>query len=1074
MDMKNSFTKKMKMLVVLLAVMTTNVWAQLNGVYTIDLTQPTAGTNFQTFSAFANTINAQGVSGPVTVNVAVGTGPYVEQPIFNQITGMSVTNSVTINGSGVTITFAGTAAAPHTMLFNGTDYFTVNNLNMVGTTLNSCLVLHLYNLADNNRFNNCTFTTPQNNTTQSGAVPVSVSGSANSATSAGPGGNNNAWTTCTMTSGWANVSFYTNTSAPINTLNVVRSCYLNDAYQAGIYCYYQNDDIFANNVIEQNLRTSVTTFYGVWINGICLRTKIDGNHVRKMFNANQAYTGTGVGIYNTCTSVTAGNENHIMNNIISDNKFAGPLYGVYMPSASYNNTNIYNNTIAHDDQSTGTGSATYGIFVQGGPNMIKNNIITISRTGTGTKYGIYATTNATLSINRNVILMNAPGGVNNTGFWNGLAYQTLANWQTAAGNAYDQQGSNVNPNYLNVAIMNYSPTALAINNMAEPLNLVNDFNLANRSLATPDPGAIEFFTAPCFGIPAANSVTAPAFVYCPNTPVNISVINTYSNAGYTYQWQSSTSTALGPWTTVSGGTLSTLTTPGNVGVTTFYSAIITCATGGTVLAVAGTVSMAVTTTSTVPYYESFENLAPNKLPNCSWSVSNAASAVTQTISGANGSIPLTGTNFARFNVTSGSNSFYTNGIFLNAGVTYSASMWWLTEGLGYANWTQLAILVGPNQSAVGQQTIVNTPGAAISPVHKSLSGTFQVATSGLYYVQVRATSIAGSAPFLSWDDLRIEIPCSLNGPNMTINANSFTQCDGQPFNINAMGADSYTWSNGQQGAYASIMPNIANPVIYVTGTKTLSGCPATKAITLTVNPSPIVFANAFPTEVCAGSQVNLSANGNNVVSFNWSNGAQGQVTTANPTTSGSYSVFGTNSYGCATMASILINVNPLPNIIAQASNTNICAGDALQLLGTNGVTYQWLSNTAISYIGNPLNINPTASSIFTLTGTDDKGCQGKTTFVISVDICTGLKQNGSQVSGVQLYPNPNNGSFTIESAGKGEKTMEVTDISGRLILSGVIAGEKTEVNITTLANGVYYVKLRSEGAVETIKVVKNN
>ncbi len=1071
--MKNSFTKKLKMCVVLLAVMTTNVWAQLNGAYTIDATQPTAGTTFQTFSAFAATINAQGVSGPVTVNVAIGTGPYVEQVTFNQITGMSVTNTVTINGNGCTITFAGTAGAPHTWMYNGTDYFTVNNLNMVGTNITNAMVCHLYANADFNKFVNCTFTSPANSTGVN-STPVSISGSPNAVQSAAAGGSGNAWTTCSITSGYANVSFYTSTSAPINTLNVVRNCYLNDGYLAGIYCYYQNDDIFANNIIEHTNRTTFTTYYGIYIAGICLRTQIDGNHIRKIFNANQSATNTMAGIYSTCTGVTGGNENRMMNNIISDIKSAGQIFGIYLPSASYTGNFIYNNTISLDDQSTGTGSATYGVYLLGGPNMVKNNIITISRTGTGTKYGIFASTTTTLTgmINRNVILMNAPGGVNNTGYWNNQAFLTLANWQTAAGGAYDQQGSNANPNYLNAAAMNYSPTNIAINNIAEPLGLVNDFNLATRSLPSPDPGAIEFFNTPCFGIPLANSVITPTFVYCPNTTVNINVANTYSNSGYSYQWQSSTSTPLGPWTAIPGGTLATLTTPGNANVTTYYSVIISCGTGGSITAVSGTVNMAVTTTSTVPYYESFESLAPNRLPNCSWSVSNAASAVTQTVSGPNGSIPLTGTNFARFNV-GGTNSFYTNGIYLNAGITYSASLWWLTEAIGYANWTQLSILVGPNQSAVNQQTIVSTPGAAISPIHKLLSGTFQVATSGLYYVQVRATSVSGSAPFLSWDDLRIDIPCDLNGPTMTLNANSFTQCDGQPFNINAMGADSYTWSNGQSGAYASITPNIANPVIYVTGTKTLSGCPATKAVTLTVNPSPLVFANAFPTEVCAGSAVNLSANGN-AISYNWSNGAQGQATVVYPTTSGSYSVYGTNSFGCASMASMMINVNPLPNIIAQASQTNICVGDGLQLVGTNGVTYQWLSNTAISYIGNPLNINPTASSIFTLTGTDDKGCSNKTTFIISVDICSGLKQNGGQVSGIKLYPNPNNGSFTIESAIEGEKTMDVTDISGRVILSGVIKGEKTEVNITTLANGIYYVKLQSEGSVEIIKVVKNN
>src|SRR6218665_2257618 len=365
MDMKNSFTKKMKMLVVLLAVMTTNVWAQLNGAYTIDLTQPTAGTNFQTFAAFAATINAQGVSGPVTVNVAIGTGPYIEQVTFNQITGMNITNTVTINGNGCTITFPGTAGAPHTWMYNGTDYFTVNNLKMEGTTVANSLVCHLYNFADNNRFVGCTFTSPANATALN-STPVSISGSATSPQSAATGGNNNAWTTCTMTSGYASVMFYATTSAPINTVNVVRNCYMNEPYRYGIYSYYQNDGIFANNIIEHNNRTTFTTFDGIFITGICLRTRIDGNHIRKIFNSTPANTNQFTGILSNCTNVTGGNENHIMNNIISDIKNSGVLFGIYMPSSSYINHFIYNNTISFDDQSTGTGNGTQGIQIQGG------------------------------------------------------------------------------------------------------------------------------------------------------------------------------------------------------------------------------------------------------------------------------------------------------------------------------------------------------------------------------------------------------------------------------------------------------------------------------------------------------------------------------------------------------------------------------------------------------------------------------------------------------------------------------------------------------------------------------------
>ena len=89
--------------------------------------------------------------------------------------------------------------------------------------------------------------------------------------------------------------------------------------------------------------------------------------------------------------------------------------------------------------------------------------------------------------------------------------------------------------------------------------------------------------------------------------------------------------------------------------------------------------------------------------------------------------------------------FYTNGIYLKAGVTYSAALWYQTEYYGYNNWTDLSILYGTTQTATGQVTIATTAGPAISNVYKSLSNTFTVPTSGIYYIAVRGTGNTSSS-----------------------------------------------------------------------------------------------------------------------------------------------------------------------------------------------------------------------------------------------------------------------------------------------------------------------------------------
>lgn len=1067
--MKNTYSRKVKLFAVLLFAAVTNVWGQLNGIVTIDATSPASPTNFQSFNALATALNGPGINGPLTVNVVTGSGPYNEQVTFNQITGVNATNTITINGNGNTITFNATVSNMHTFMLAGTDYMTVNNLTMIGTNSTYALVCHLYNLAEHNRFNNCLISAPVNATSGSTA-PVSVSGSPTSAQTTGNAGNNNAWTTCTLTGGYWSSIFYGNTAAPFNTLNVVENSTCLDFYYSAFFTAYVQDHVFRNNIVERPNRTSFTTTYPVFINTGTLRAIVENNHIRSLYTANTAYTGAAYCIYIQQTA-SAGNENMIRNNIISDIRSNGQIYGVYVPG--YNFSFIYNNTISLDDPNSSYTGQVMGIYCSTGPNVIKNNIITISRGGTGAKYGLYYAGGTGIQSNRNVINITSPAGVNYVGYWN-ANFTTLATWQTANANAFDAFSSTVAPVYMNPAAMNYSPTALAINNMGEPMGLTYDYYNATRSLPTPDPGAIEFFSVPCAGPPAANSVITPTLTFCPNTTVNIAVANTYSNAGYTYQWQSSTGSFLGPWTAISGATLATMVTPGSATISTFYSAVITCPNGGNTTASAGQVLMALPTVTTVPYLESFESLAPNNLPNCSWAVSNGAAALTQTISNTQGRVPRTGSKFAMFQNPGTTNAFYTNAIQLYAGITYSAEVFYITESVGYNNWSNLSILVGPNQSAANQQTIASTAGAAISPIHKQLSNTFTVATSGIYYVCVRATSISGSAPYLSWDDLAITIPCQLNEPDMSISLASNVACSGQPINMNVTGADSYTWSSGQNSNYVTVTPGLATTGYTVTGTNTLTGCSGSLIQPLVVNPSPFVFAFASSDVVCANSPVNLTANGSGIVSYNWSNGATGPFTTVTPTASTSYSVIGVNAFGCSAMDVKQIIVNAQPPIMAQVTQSNVCAGDNITILGSGGSSYTWLSNTAIMYVGNPLNVSLQSSAIFTVTGTDDNGCSNKFSLIMLVDACTGIQQNAGNALGIKLYPNPTNGSFTIESAAAGEKTMEVSDVSGRTILSGKTGELKTEVNLSTLANGIYYVKIQSGDAVEVIKVVKSN
>ncbi len=585
---------------------------------------------------------------------------------------------------------------------------------------------------------------------------------------------------------------------------------------------------------------------------------------------------------------------------------------------------------------------------------------------------------------------------------------------------------------------------------------------------------------PCSTAPIANSVVGPTAAICPNANAPMYLANSNTVTGITTLWYSSTTSSVGPFTAIPNATLTSYSAP-NVTVATWYTAVLTCTnTAQSMTAVVNQVSVQPVTISTVPYYESFEGIqGANKLPNCSWSASNLpANCNTSNVASTLGRTARTGNAYASFYYNpAGTRYFYTNGIQLDAGITYSASLWFQTEYYGYNNWTDLSILYGTTQTATGQVTIATTAGPAISNVYKSLSNTFTVPTSGIYYIAVRGTgNTSSSAQYLTWDDLRITIPCNAGSPNtptISLSANNTTICANDAVGLTAGGADTYTWSNGANGSSISDTP--FNNVVYtVVGTNTLTGCTNTVSQAITVNPAPSIYVIANKATVCAGSPANITAFG--ATSYTWSNGNNNNIITVSPTANTNYTVLGTNAQGCTGFAVQSISVTPLPTVTASSSLPNeMCVKETavLTAAGSPAISYQWLSNTS-SFImtGNPISVSPNQTTTYTLTATDVNGCSKSTTFVQNVNDCVGLNEIAQAGNAVKVYPNPTVGEFTIELSNATAKTLEVVDLSGRVVYTGAVTSDKVKVNLVNAANGIYYVKIKSNSTTEVVKVVK--
>ena len=94
-----------------------------------------------------------------------------------------------------------------------------------------------------------------------------------------------------------------------------------------------------------------------------------------------------------------------------------------------------------------------------------------------------------------------------------------------------------------------------------------------------------------------------------------------------------------------------------------------------------------------------------------------------------------------------------------------------------------------------------------------------------------------------------------------------------------------------------------------------------------------------------------------------------------------------------------------------------------------------------------------------------------------IDDGVGLEAKEKEDIVVTLYPNPTTSNATLLVKGLTEEaTIMVTDQAGRVISTTTLAlGQETmEVETSTLASGVYYVRIQTANSVRTEKLIKNN
>ena len=225
--------------------------------------------------------------------------------------------------------------------------------------------------------------------------------------------------------------------------------------------------------------------------------------------------------------------------------------------------------------------------------------------------------------------------------------------------------------------------------------------------------------------------------------------------------------------------------------------------------------------------------------------------------------------------------------------------------------------------------------------------------------------------------------------------------------------------------------------------------------------------------VCSGMFTDFDdASLDNPTSWSWNFGDGGTSNVQNPThifmNAGTYTVQLTvsNAAGSNT-TSQTITVNQSPNLTISTSDTDgvVCLLDGMITLlsDQNGTAF-----SGSGVIGSSFDPTVAGIGLHMVTGsyTDGVGCVANATMSILVEDCASI--NELAANGLYVFPNPNQGSFTLQGLELGMR-YAVYDVNGKLILEGISNQTNELIQLPRMTSGIYYIQSMKDGQLGQLK-----
>jgi len=198
-------------------------------------------------------------------------------------------------------------------------------------------------------------------------------------------------------------------------------------------------------------------------------------------------------------------------------------------------------------------------------------------------------------------------------------------------------------------------------------------------------------------------------------------------------------------------------------------------------------------------------------------------------------------------------------------------------------------------------------------------------------------------------------------------------CQGTMTTLAAQGASEYSWSTGDNTSTISVSP-MTNTTYYLEGSS--QGCSAKKEVQVIVNSAPSIIVEG-KREFCQGDSLILTASG--AKTYTWNEGTAKSDLRALSNSSITYTVVGTDEYGCKASVSVPVTVHPKPEIQITGDNA-VCTNSSVTLTAEgNCIYYSWNNGESGASVQSIINEKKT----FSVTGSDIYGCKNVATYTVS-------------------------------------------------------------------------------------------